>query len=250
MNLESRQEVNCTLPGEQNDQDKKEIKRKLWTHPKELIATQNGRKKSPSKEDAPGVHPELVPRDQQQPKLQGERRVSPLQKIHSLPEKMLWPGMILFGNFIMALIWKLMQDMCPHMLPGNTRAKCRKRKHKRKEKLRRLLLAKGLGPLSVEAPYQLTWDRERGRTSSRSGTDDGFPTTDRDMATLLNTPRSCKAPTDPPGGNSTRELNIMRHHHAGDKQGLWTLLQQGHVQRHNGDLLGQHPTNPKPRRRG
>ena len=29
-------------------------------------------------------------------------------EIHSLPEKMLWPGMILFGLFILVLAWKMM----------------------------------------------------------------------------------------------------------------------------------------------
>ena len=34
MNLGSRQEVNCTLIGAQNEEDRKELNIKLWPHPR------------------------------------------------------------------------------------------------------------------------------------------------------------------------------------------------------------------------
>ena len=42
MNLESRQEVNCSLMGIQNEEDRKELKRKLWTNTTELVKIQDG----------------------------------------------------------------------------------------------------------------------------------------------------------------------------------------------------------------
>lgn len=42
MNLKSHQEVNCSLIGKQNEEDKKALKRKFSTDPKELIAERNG----------------------------------------------------------------------------------------------------------------------------------------------------------------------------------------------------------------
>ena len=36
-----------------------------------------------------------------------------LFEIHSLPEKMLWPEMILYGIFILILEWKMTQEPCP-----------------------------------------------------------------------------------------------------------------------------------------
>ena len=57
-------------------------------------------------------------------------------EIHSLPEKMLWPGMILFGLFILVLAWKMTQEACPDWIPGNVRAKRRQPCKKRKQKIR------------------------------------------------------------------------------------------------------------------
>ena len=51
MNLESRQEINCTLIGAQNEEDRKELKRKLWTDPRKLAATRNGKRTTPSEEE-------------------------------------------------------------------------------------------------------------------------------------------------------------------------------------------------------
>lgn len=51
MNFES-QEENCTLIGKQIEEDKKALKRKLWTNPKELIATRNWEASSKHQEAA------------------------------------------------------------------------------------------------------------------------------------------------------------------------------------------------------
>ena len=77
--LESRQEVNCTLIGAQNKEDRKELKRKLWTDPRELVATRNGQGTTPSEEDTPGLRPKLVPGDREKPELRGKRWISPIQ---------------------------------------------------------------------------------------------------------------------------------------------------------------------------
>ena len=75
MNLESWQEVNCTLIGKQYKEDKNEFKLKLWTDPKELISTRNGdfNTTSTTGKEAPGIRPELVPGDGQQPLLQDKQ---------------------------------------------------------------------------------------------------------------------------------------------------------------------------------
>ena len=77
MNLESRQEVNCSLIGAKNEEDWKELKRKLWTDPTGLIKTANGQETTPTVDDAPGLRPKLVPGDREQPELQNERWISP-----------------------------------------------------------------------------------------------------------------------------------------------------------------------------
>ena len=79
MNLESRKEVNCTLLGKQNEKDRKELKRKLWTDPKELIATRNENSQYSPDEKVPDLRREVAPGDRQQPKLRGERRVSTIR---------------------------------------------------------------------------------------------------------------------------------------------------------------------------
>ena len=77
MNLESRQEVNCSLIGPQNKEDRKELKRKLWTNPKEMAKTQDGTQAAEQQENTPSLQPELVSGDGEQPELQGQRRLPP-----------------------------------------------------------------------------------------------------------------------------------------------------------------------------
>ena len=69
MNLESRQEVNCSVNGPQHKDFKKELKRKLWTKPVDLAKTRDGGQPSQQQKDAPGLRPELVSGNGEQPQL-------------------------------------------------------------------------------------------------------------------------------------------------------------------------------------
>ena len=170
MNLESRQEVNCTLIEAQNEEDRKDLKRKLWT---ELVATRNGQETPPYEEGSPGLRPKLVPGDGEQPKLQSKRWISPIRN-PQLAGKDAVAGHDPLRHLHPHPRMENDTGSMPKWLPGNTRAKRRRRRKRRREKLRILLHSQGLGPLSGEDPYRHTWDRERGWNSSSSEEEDGL----------------------------------------------------------------------------
>ena len=119
-------------------------------------------------------------------------------EIHSLPEKMMWPGMFLFLVFILIIIYKTIQEACPHWIPGNVRAKRRHRRKKKRSKINRLLRSQGLEPSSEEDQYPPLWKQAR-RNYSSSEEEDDWQIISRALARReRNFRRDAPTPSPPP----------------------------------------------------
>ena len=173
MNLESWQEVNCSLIGPQNEEDGKELKRKLWTNPAELVKTWDGAQTTQQQEVTPGIRPELVPGNGEQSELRGERRVSPTGD----PQP---PGEndVAGHDPLRPLhLSTRMEDDSGGLPPLDPREREGQKKTAPQEAQGENLPAPpiaGIDPSSTEDPYRHSWDRERGRNYSSSEEEDGL----------------------------------------------------------------------------